>query len=485
MTMTLEMARQLVLDTDVRPLVRRGTRGSLPNSGPDVTMLGEGGIPDRPRDDGEGGDSGGGGGGGWVPDFRDYDPRSSGLQELASLLRQYPGAEQIAETVWVTPTGRVLELQRDDEGNPTFLERGAEESRAILKGISSGGGTSGFDTGPGYLDIANRRYGRDVYEDDRDYGRGVLESDRAFDFNADEADRAELGARASSGAGMLNYLRNYAGDLREAERSPHRFGEYLVNLQRSEGGGDLIQDMIGKGVRIEPKLPDPYADPRFQQLLDSMFKYSTVPDPGVISKVRDAYQANRGDAERFFSQRPEDLARMFGAPAMAGGGEMVTDGTHFIVDEGGRVKAILGEAGPERVDIEPIKKFATGGTAAFTGAPRGAFPAMTGTPGAAAPATTASAGIQSLSPAEGTSAALARTLKAFGYVPRHIIEQIEQNGRPSPGGYMGNWYDRLPPSIRELIMAAGEGYGDRPEDVAHAAGLYEMGGISGGGGVRR
>jgi hypothetical protein len=89
--------------------------------------------------------SGGGGGGSGGRDWWNNTPSGlnrTALNQIAELLKQYPGAQQISDFEWVTPEGRVLTLRRDEAGNAIFQEGGADESARRLKalGAATGGG---------------------------------------------------------------------------------------------------------------------------------------------------------------------------------------------------------------------------------------------------------------------------------------------------------------------------------------------------------
>jgi hypothetical protein len=84
-------------------------------------------------------------------------------------------------------------------------------------------------------------------------------------------------------------------------------------------------------------------------------------EPSDLERTRQAFAGpNRADAERFFSQKPEDLARMFGGKAYADGGAMHTDGPLLMMEpqaDGTFVmRGVAGEAGREKIQITPEER---------------------------------------------------------------------------------------------------------------------------------
>lgn len=284
--------------------------------------------------------------------------------------------------------GGSTNLQHFQFGNTLYsFNPDTGQIQALASQPSGGGGATPYGSSQAYLDqqleLERRQLGNQEAQQEIENKlawQNLLNSQKYNDFGmrmnlagqflneqqAAEARRQNdlglIGNRAASGRSLADFIRAYAGDLRAAEQDPFRLGEYMTNVARV-GGANPLQTLIGEGVSIEPQLPDPYADPRFQNLLGSLYDYGTpppvssVPDRTAadttsaesLARVREAYERDPQAAAIFFSQKPEDLQRMFGA---AGGGEMMLDRPVTVFDIEGNPVATAGENGPEMMDME-------------------------------------------------------------------------------------------------------------------------------------
>lgn len=317
----------------------------------------------------------------------------------------------------------------------TLSER---ERKAFLAqtGGGSGGGSSSFDTGPGYLDLANRKFLTD--EDQRRIENAQW--DQVYRQNQETNDRSELGNRANAGFSMLDFQRGLANDLYQRSNDPGNFPALLAGYAGMEGGSPTpLSQLLGEGFKIEPIAgSNPMADPRFQQAVDDLYGYAggVSADPPA---VRAAYDKDAAAADLFFRQKPEDLERMFGSGVVkaATGADFITDKpTPMLVGEGGE---------PERVTVTPMRGMQWKGP----GLPKAQNVQMNATP-------TAGVADGSYTPSEGTAVALGKALGPLGY-PKEIIDTLSGGGIPGAPQFNPQVLERLKernPSMYLLAMAA-------------------------------
>ena len=180
--------------------------------------------------------------------------------------------------------------------------------------------------------------------------------------------------------GTAGIIMQYAQMLRDAEQDPFRLGEYMVNLQRQAdkggSGGLPLSDLIGEGFRIEPQLPDPFADPRWDELLDAMYQYGTAPPPDIDipdinlpeldiqsildqmgqgqgqggfdaeQAILDAYGSNPALANAYFSATEEARQNLAGA----GGGQQAPERNEY----GDFLREVSGYTDAERQALADI-----------------------------------------------------------------------------------------------------------------------------------
>lgn len=128
----------------------------------------------------------------------------------------------------------------------------------------------------------------------------------------------------------LNFRLQLAESIRRAEQDPFRLGEHLLNLSRlGRKTSTPLQGLLGEGVFIDPRLPDPLRDIE-----------------GQLGKLEDF----AGDTPNF-----------------RGGGRLrLTEPVAGVGLESGRVRFLAGEAGDEDLEFTPqsrATRFGHGGTA--------------------------------------------------------------------------------------------------------------------------
>lgn len=305
-----------------------------------------------------------------------------------------------------------------------------------------GGGSSSFDTGPGYLSLANQKFLSD--EEQRRIENAQWQ--QQFGLSQTTADRGELANRAGAGQNILDFQRNLANDQYQRSIDPGNFPALLAAYAGREGQApDALSQLLGENFQIQPIAgSNPLADPRFNQTVDDLYGYahgvSANPDA-----VRAAYAKDPAAADLFFSQKPEDLARMFPTVKAA-------QGTDFITQRPTNILA--GEAGqPERVTVTPLRSYTPG--LKWTGSGQDLLmgaTAPTQAPAAAAPSTSA------LTPAQGTEVALSKGLQPFSSRYSPELLSTYASGR-SPGAAILNPQElaRLQqnnPSLYRMALAA-------------------------------
>lgn len=177
--------------------------------------------------------------------------------------------------------------------------------------------------------------------------------------------------QVGQGQNFRDFLLRYQQHLDEQEKDPFSYGQYLTNLQNAPAGaGNPLQSLIGAGVSIAPQLGSVESDPRFKRLMDLEYE-RTLATPKLtgdnsVSAVRQAYGTDPNseqykNAQRFFSQDPEALKRMFGQTHAAGGDQVLHEPTMGIGMISGKPKFLAGEAGPERLTFAPMHEHDTDG----------------------------------------------------------------------------------------------------------------------------
>ncbi len=314
-----------------------------------------------------------------------------------------------------------------------YTQASAAETRAYLGGDASGGsaGRSTFDTGPGYLDLANRQFG---FQSGPQFQEGIRQ------FNQ-TSDRSEQAARASTGLSLADLARGLSQDYYQLAKDPGNFPALAAaysGLEGQAGQGSPLSTLLGEGFRIKPDaMSNPLGDQRFRDLLDQLYQRAGGMNAD-FGAVRDAYARDPQAAATFFAQKPEDLARMFGQQTqpMAAGGAFIANRPMRLQDlTTGDTAAVLGEQGkPEQVSVTPLQAMASGQS----------YGAMA-SGGSAVP--------NEYSPAEATSVALGKSLKGLGYVPGNILDVLGSGKLLGPN-MMPDWLlKRLPPSLVRLLQA--------------------------------
>lgn len=410
---------------------------------------GDGGVFLPPG--GGGGSSGGSGGpsgGGGSTYVRSLD--LSKLQALASAgLNPYASSDvEVAYALWKMNLGGMNELKilreaglvsTSDISNQLFGDSankqhvsvggklytfdpvtGAFELAVDSKGNPIGDvGRSTFDTGPGYLDLANRNFDEQVRQFNQQFG-----------LNQQTADRSEQAARAGTGLSLADLARGLSQDYYQLAKDPGNFPALAAaysGLEGQAGQGSPLSTLLGEGFRIKPDaMSNPLGDQRFRDLLDQLYQRAGGMNAD-FGAVRDAYARDPQAAATFFAQKPEDLARMFGAQPMAAGGAFIANRPMRLQDlTTGDTTAVLGEQGkPEQVSVTPLQAMAS----------------------------TSSATPPEYSPAEATSVALGNSLKGLGYVPKNILDTLGSGQLLGPNMVPDWLLKRLPPSLIRLLQA--------------------------------
>lgn len=252
-------------------------------------------------------------------------------------------------------------------------------------------------------------------------------------------------------------------ELRHQEQQdPFKFGQYLQHLAALPAGtGNPVQSMVSSGVRIEPNTgPYDSIEAILRKVLD---EYNQIPSFPNAERARSGLEnPDTADAaQRFLSQRPEDLKRMFGgggggaygfdspeaAQDFAGqikgatpeqlsalekmaqqaqphehGGGMTTAGPALLVDlSSGKPLGLMGEAGPERLTVTPLQHTTmhTMDSAPGMSAAKHAHPAAESTP-------------------EGALAAMAGGVPAFAGGGYMTIGGISGNSGRGIGGFIND-----------------------------------------------
>lgn len=441
MAMSVAQVEQLI--GPIIPLTR-GNTGGLPPAQPKITLpyTGSGGDAD---DDGGLPPPGGGGGTGGAPDYA-YDEQS-GLwynkvdgqvapQWLQDQLNQtqnptkkitppFTDAQESSDSgargeipylgddgLWRTPDGSIL---------PQWVQK---ELNNQGTGDGSSGSTAGFDTGPGYLDLAQKQYDEAVRQFNLQHGLSVDQ----FGLDKQSTQQGYLQDRAGTGLQTGDLVRGLANDSYERAKDPGNFPAYLAALSGREGaGGSPLTSLLGEGVQIQsPEGANPLADPRFSGLLDELYGYSK---PQSLSTVMGIANANQGKLPQSFY----DWTKTQNPEMMAEGGTMSIKSPLAGIDmDTGLTKFIAGEAGPETMTVTPDQQPNQMG--ALTADIQGP-----------------SDGI--LTPAEGTNIATGKGTQAMGLGGRGLLDQLGQGNAPTPGAVDESTLSRLPPSIRKLMEA--------------------------------
>ena len=238
-------------------------------------------------------------------------------------------------------------------------------------GASGGGGGGGASYGSSqqYLDAKTQAEAQQNAITNAMNFQQLLNSQKQQDFamgpQFHETNRMNDAAinnqQAGQNANFRDFLMSYQKDLTNRERDPFRLGEYLASQsQLGSGASSGIQNLIGAGNVIKPTLGDVYSDPRFKASLDQGYqRMAETPTMGAVGQVRNAYETDPNAAKTFFSQDPAMLAKMFGTPAHAqGGNQTLHEPTYGIpasqLQPGQTPQFLAGEAGPERLTFTPM-----------------------------------------------------------------------------------------------------------------------------------
>lgn len=397
---------------------------------------------------------------------------------VTSGLLGFDGAASSGGKQVKTVNGRVYVF---DPNTGEFVDSGLSDP--------SGSGSSNFDTGPGYLSLAQQKYGSD--EDQRAIDNAIgwqqlLNSqkyqDRNYAMETRGQDASILGDRAASGQQTAGLARGLANDQYQRANSPANFPAYLAALSGADTGGNPVNQLLGEGFQIESgEGQNPLTDPRFQQLLESLYSYGTAPSPENVGAVRSQYETNPNAQQGF-----ENFAAFDRLPKLAGGGLLGVGGGQGFSDRlrdmspklGGQAMADSGWQSPDPYGGQP------GGTQ-FTGkGPTGVFggqpmvpnmnlPQMGSTPGPVTINDAASqkplamageAGRETLSvtpnsgntytPATGTATSLGKALQPLGFIPPQVIQQLLAGKSATPNMFNEEQLMRLPPSLRQLLQAS-------------------------------
>lgn len=277
-----------------------------------------------------------------------------------------------------------------------------------LNGVGSAGSGGGSGRDPMNDVPESSRFGRDIFESDRDYSRGVLESDRNFGQSQLQDNRTEMGNRAGTAISTGNLLLDMARRNDDLANDPGNFPAWLQAMQQNETNGPVVSSLVGQGVQIRPQEGNYLDDPRFKSVIDSVLEYARVPTGGEVSAVQGAYNQDPDAAQRWF----EAAAALDKSRGMADGGTMrINRPMRFQDIATGETLGVAGEQGDETISV---------------------------------------------SPTEGTSRAIGRTLGAsgFSFISPDVRQKWESGNIPLPGE-MPDWQlNKLPPSIRILIQAA-------------------------------
>ena len=255
-------------------------------------------------------------------------------------------------------------LETDQFGTSTTRALTQGELNALqLNGTSTV--PTQFDTGPGNLAVSQGNLAvsqGNLAQRIKEANDAAAQYQQTFGQNQITSNRTELGNRASTGLSLGDLLLNMAQRSDKLTNDPGNFPAYLQSLQGNTGAGPALQNLVGNGLTITPDQNNYLNDPRFKSVLDSLFTRAAAPSSAAVDQTQQAYNTDPAAAQRFFSQDPEALKRMFGTP-MADGGEMTTHGPMSLVDlTTGRSVALMGEGGaPEHLKITPMRKFAAGG----------------------------------------------------------------------------------------------------------------------------
>jgi len=296
----------------------------------------------------------------------------------------------------------------------------------LLYDSGTGGGAGGFDTGPGYLNLAQQQFG---FQSGPQFQEGIRQFNEQQGLAQQSSNRNMLGNQANAGLGLGSLVRGLSNDAYDRAKSPANYPAYLAALAGQPTGGDPVNSLLGQGFQIQ-NAPgtNPYSDPRFQTLLDSLYQYGSPASPGATDAVQQAYDTNPQAAQQFFSQSPENLARFFGAqqPAFDASTYRSPDyrtpvarvaaasGLDSIVDQPTNILA--GEGGqPEHVQVTPL-------------------------PG--------------VTPAAGTAMSLGKALQPLGYVPHPLIQRLLSGQGISPNMLPDEVLMRLPSSLRQLLTTS-------------------------------
>jgi hypothetical protein len=338
----------------------------------------------------------------------------------------------------------------------------AAETRAFLNGDATGAGGGSFDTGPGYLSLAQRE--RAFYENTEfPFERDVALRQLAMEQEA--ADRGELGNRAGAGLSLAQLIQAEADAAYQRAADPGNFPALLAaQAGITPRAGSPLTQLLGEGFQVQAE--NPLADPRYQRLVGGLYDYSGAMNADVDA-VRRAYAEDPARAADFFRRVTENERN---APAMlADGGTIYATRPKRLQDLAtGRTDAIVGEGGTERVDVTPLRgndfapprylqRLASGETGGMAAA-------------AADPAT--------YTPAQGTWTALGKALAPLGFVPRVVMQRLGAGEAITPN-MLGSWIDRLSPSQRALLLAATKSQLGRAglDDYLFEAQRYDLGGF--------
>jgi len=372
----------------------------------------------------------------------------------------------------------------------------------------------------------------------------------------EEVDRAERMAqeaallqqyRAQTGGGMLDFTRQLEQDRIAQASDPFNIVGYLEQVAALPAGmGNTVQGLIGEGRYLSPSTPT-YYDDSFNKLRSRLTDFGTPRTAAETVKETQqgqeaAARAQYGDAA---IDRVAELRRLYGdqgakdilsrLPKMAKGGAMTLTGPHFLMDMYGTPKALMGEEGPERMDITPIKRFATGGSINVnvpdnpygkeipgltsskpgtsqkgldaynrTGGKGGgssldlAYRMRAGTglggskslggkrlprfsllpPQMPQQAQTAPAQGEVTSPRQAAAMALAKALKLNPFAPAELIAALERGEPVPPGAFTQRFRNNVDPVLLQALMGINQAFGFRPDSYMAQAQQYDVPGFT-------
>lgn len=284
-----------------------------------------------------------------------------------------------------------------------------------------------------------------------------------------------LSGRAGTGLGLLDFLRMQSNDFAAREADPFRFVEYLSGVAGLPNQSMPINSLIGNNFRIQPTLPSPYADPRYQNLLTQLFNFTgnLTPfqneDPN-LARVRAAYGENPAAANTFFSQNPENLQRMFGTQQMARGGNMTLREPVAGVRLTDLMRArmpmkplfIAGEAGEERLTFTPKKKgkkkqSSLGGMPMFQ-----------------------DGGTATIAPYEGALMSLATAFERNPFASPRLVQRLRQGQSPLAGDLTDRFVSNADPNLLKALFSGIQGQvgSGGLQSLLHAAQRFNFGSTS-------